>query len=77
MSAPSARLVIHGHGCNLYRVPAAAAAEPGAARVFLGNTISGLPVAITVTSLEWLDELESAIQVARAQFIVQAAKAAS
>ena len=72
--SPSAHLHIIGsaHNAPLYRTPAAALAiEPGQVTIILGNTISGLPVTLTVTSLEWLDDLEDAIQVARAQGVVQ------
>ena len=45
---------------------------PGTAAVILGRTIEGRPVVLVSPSLEWLDALESAIQVARAQGVVEA-----
>ena len=45
---------------------------PGTAAFILGWTVDLLPVVVVSPSLEWLDALEYAIQVARAQGIVQA-----
>lgn len=50
-------------------------AGPGAAAVILGWTPAGEPLFLTVTTIEWLDDLAEAIQVARAQGIVEAGMA--
>jgi hypothetical protein len=47
-------------------------AAPGEVSVILGTTMSGLPIIVTATSLEWLDDLEEAIREARAAGVVQA-----
>lgn len=73
---PSARMSIAGNGMNLYGIPRVVIAEPGEATIRLAVAPSGAPVDITTASLEWLDDLESAIQVARAQGIVEAGMAA-
>lgn len=77
MSAASARLYIAGHGMGVHRTPHAPddAGHPGHAVIELGVTPSGLPVILTASSAEWLDDLESAVQVARARLIVQRAPA--
>lgn len=60
-------------GGDLYGTPRAGQVPvPGTAAVILGITIDGLPVTLATTSIEWLDALESAIQVARAQGIAEA-----
>ena len=73
MTAPAARLSIGGlPAVGLYRTPWTEDAVPGQVTVFLGNTPSGLPVTLTVTSLQWLDDLEAAARAARAQGIIEA-----
>ncbi len=71
---PAARIDLgSGYSCNLYGVPAApAAAGPGKVTLVLGALPSGRPIAITVTSLQYLDDLESAVQMARARAVVEA-----
>ena len=75
MSAPSARLGM-GYGARsvgVHRTPVAApVTEPGKVTLILGTLPSGLPITLTVTSLEWLDDLESAIQAARAAGVIEA-----
>ncbi len=62
-----------GYSCNLYSVPAAPpVTAPGRIALVLGTMPSGRPLVVTVTSLEWLDDLESAVQMARARAIVEA-----
>lgn len=77
MSAPSAHLAIGGqYPSGLYRVPQVAEAQkPGEITIILGRTMSGLPVTLTITSLEWLDDLGAAVLVAVAQGIVEAGMA--
>jgi hypothetical protein len=54
--------------CPVYYTPqAAAVSEPGTVTVILGYTPSGRAVSLHVTSLAWLDDLESAVRAARAQ----------
>ena len=75
MSAPSARLDMGfgTRGVGVHRTPVAApVTEPGQVAIILGTLPSGLPVTLTVTSLEWLDDLESAIQAARAAGVIEA-----
>ena len=74
MSAPSARLQVGSpHSVGLYRIPAVSeVTEPGQVTLILGSTLSGLPVTLTITSLEWLDDLAEAVAIARARGIVQA-----
>jgi hypothetical protein len=74
MSAASARLDTGtGHPMGVHRTPAAApVTTPGEITIVLGTTPSGLPVTLAVTSLEWLDDLESAIRQARAAGVVEA-----
>lgn len=45
--------------------------NPGSTTIIIGYTPGGKPVTLTVTSIGWLDDLESAIQAARAAGIVQ------
>lgn len=77
MTAPSARLTTGPYeGGDLYWTPQAGQVPvPGTAAVILGYTVDGQPVILATTSIEWLDDLESAIQVARAQGIVEAGMA--
>jgi hypothetical protein len=70
---PSAAIAIGETGSGLYGSPVAAEdTVPGAAGVILGFTYSGLPVVLAVTSLEWLDDLEAAVRLARARGIISA-----
>jgi hypothetical protein len=55
----------------LLGAPVAVPPGPGAAGVILGWTGHGDPVYLQATSLEWLDDLESAVQVARAQGVIE------
>ena len=58
---------------DLYGEPRAGQVPvPGTAAIIIGRTIEGRPLVVVSPSLEWLDGLESAIQVARAQAIVEA-----
>jgi hypothetical protein len=78
VSAPPARVDLGGgYSCGLRGIPAAPAAADGTVTIVLGALPSGRPLVITVTSLEWLDDLESAVQVARARGVVEAGMARS
>lgn len=67
-----------GMAAGLYFTPVAAGdGPPGSAAVILGWTGMGKPVTLAAGSLEWLDDLEAAIQQARAQAIVAAELAAT
>jgi hypothetical protein len=58
---------------GLHGTPVAAQdTVPGAVGIILGFTPNSQPVIIGITSLEWLDDLEAAVQAARARGIVQA-----
>jgi hypothetical protein len=71
--APSARITIGADEADVYWTPQCGQIPvPGTAGVILGWTVDAQAVVLTCTSLEWLDDLESAIQIARAQGIVQA-----
>lgn len=71
--AAAARVDLYGYSCNLYPAPSALpVTSPGVVTLILGNLPSGRPLAVTVTSLEWLDDLESAVRAARARAIVEA-----
>ena len=74
ISAPSAHLETGRYGGgDLYGTPRPGQVPvPGTAAVILGHTIDGQAVILATTSLEWLDDLETAIQQARARGIVQA-----
>jgi hypothetical protein len=70
---PPARVDLGGgYFCGLYGIPAAPAAADGSVTIELGRLPSGRPLFITVTSLEWLDDLASALQVAQARAVVEA-----
>jgi hypothetical protein len=56
----------------LLGTPVTCPPEPGAASIILGWDRHGDPVILTATSIEWLDDLEAAVQAARAQGIVEA-----
>lgn len=77
-AAPSARITTGRHeGGDLYWTPQAGKVPvPGTAAVILGYTAAGQPVILATTSVGWLDDLEAAIRVARAQGIVEAGMAA-
>jgi hypothetical protein len=70
---PSARIGYGiSHRAGLYGTPAALpVTRRGEIRIALGQLPSGRTAELTVTSLEWLDDLESAIQAARAAAVVQ------
>jgi hypothetical protein len=55
-----------------YRPSVLPAHEPGHVTLVLGNLPSGREARIDVTDLAWLDALESAIQVARAEGVIEA-----
>ena len=60
--APSAVLRIGGGlGIALYLTPAAGDSAPGQAVTILGKTGAGNPVTLTVTSREWLEDLNTVI----------------
>ena len=62
-----------GYACSLYLAPAAApVTSPGRVTLILGQMPSGRPLQVTVTSLSWLDDMESAIQALRASAVVEA-----
>ena len=65
-----------GYYTGLYRKPVALPVAiddpPGQVTLILGELHSGHPARITVTDLAWLDQLESAIQAARAEGVVEA-----
>lgn len=73
-SATEARVDLGGgYECGLHGRPAARpVTQPGHVTVQFGLLPSGRPLTITVTRLEWLDDLESAIHVARAAGVVEA-----
>lgn len=73
-TAPAARISFGlREGGDLYETPQPGKVPvPGTAGIILGWTVDYQPVILAVTSLEWLDDLEEAIQRARAQGIVQA-----
>jgi excisionase family DNA binding protein len=52
--------------------PEAAPGTPGEAAVILGQNTAGGDIILAASSLEWLDDLESAIQAARARFVIAA-----
>jgi excisionase family DNA binding protein len=54
----------------LCKNPAAGDRAGGVITIILGVNTGGAPVALETGSLEWLDRLESAIQAARARFVV-------
>lgn len=71
--APSAHISIGADGGDLYWTPQAGQVPvPGTAAIILGWTVDGQAVTLATTSLAWLDDLESAVQLARAQGIVEA-----
>ncbi len=72
LDAP-ALISIGQDGCHLHGAPVAAPdTVPGAVGIILGFTCDGRPVILASESLEWLDDLEAAAQVARSRGIVQA-----
>ena len=71
--APCARITIGRDEADVYWTPQPGQVPvPGAAAVILGWTVDGQPVILATTSIAWLDDLEQAIQLARAQGIVEA-----
>ena len=56
--------------CKTPRLPDTAV--PGAAAIILGVNAAGGMITLETASLEWLDDVESAIQAARARFVVAA-----
>lgn len=72
-TAPSAHITVGPDGGDLYWTPTAGQVPvPGTAGIILGWTVDGQAVTLATTSLAWLDDLESAVRVARAQGIVEA-----
>ena len=70
---PSAALAVGDSSAALHGTPLAEqTAVPLAAGILLGRTCGGVPVRLAATSLEWLDDLEAAIQIARARGIIEA-----
>lgn len=62
-----------GYECGLRGRPSAQpVTRLGTVTVQLGLLPSGRPLTVAVTSLEWLDDLEFAIQAARAAGVVEA-----
>ena len=74
MSAASARVDLGaGYACSLHRKPMAMPVTgPGMVTLALGELPSGRLLTITVTDLAYLDLLESAIQAARAEGVIEA-----
>lgn len=72
-TAPAAYITVGPDGGDLYWTPTAGQVPvPGTAGIILGWTVDGQAVTLATTSLAWLDDLESAVRVARAQGIVEA-----
>ena len=74
MTATAARIDFGcGYWTGLYRKPMAMpAGTPGHITLVLAELHSGHAVLIDVTDLAWLDQLESAVQAARAAGVVEA-----
>ena len=63
-----------GFSTGVYLTPSAVdVAVAGEVTIMLGALPSGRPLTLTVTSLEWLDDLEEAVREAHAAGIVRAA----
>ena len=63
-----------GFSTGVYLTPSAVTVTaPGEVVIMLGALPSGRPLTLTVTSLEWLDDLEEAVREAHAAGIVRAA----
>lgn len=78
MTAPAAQMSIGSIsvGVGLYGTPRAGAVPvAGTVALLLGDTDEGRPVIVVAPSLEWLDQLESAIQVERARAVLEAGTA--
>jgi hypothetical protein len=61
-----------GFSVGVYLTPCASPVTgPGEVVITLGLLPSGRPLTLTVTSLEWLDDLTEAVQQARAAGIVE------
>jgi hypothetical protein len=75
VTAPAAARVDFGSGyyCGLHRTPRAMpVTEPGKVTLILGELPSGRPLLIEITDLAWLASLESAIQVAIGEGVIEA-----
>ena len=74
MTAPAARMDFGcGYFTGLYRVPRVMpVTEPGRVAMILAELHSGRPVRVEVTDLSWLVSLESAVQVAIGEGVVEA-----
>ena len=73
-SNPAARVDgTGGYSCGLYRTPRALpVTAPGKVTLVLGELPSGRPLLVEVTDLAWLEALESAIQVAIGEGVIEA-----
>lgn len=74
-NSASAHLAIgdgHGQRVPLNRTPVADVTAPGRPRLILGWSNGGAPIILHVCSLEWLDDLEDAIQAIRDRGRLQA-----
>lgn len=73
-SKPAARVTLgSGHSCGLHRTPRAMpVTAPGSVTLVLGELPSGSPLLVEVTDLAWLTGLESAVQVAIGEGVVEA-----
>ena len=74
MTAPAARVDLgSGYHCALTRSPRAMpVTAPGKVTLILGELPSGRPLLVEITDLAWLTSLESAIQVAIGEGVVEA-----
>lgn len=74
MTAASAVLRVGSHApVPLLGTPAVSADyRPGEVTIILGYTRDGLPVTLTIASLEWDEDLEDACRVAFAGGVIQA-----
>ena len=62
-----------GYSCGLYRTPRAMPVTvPGKVTLVLGELPSGRPLLVEVTDLAWLAALESAVQVAIGEGVIEA-----
>lgn len=66
----SAHLIAGAHSMPCLLAPVAGDPTPTGIEIILGATPKGAPIKIKA-SIRWLDDLESAIQVARAAAIIQ------
>lgn len=74
MTAPQARVDFgSGYSCGLHRTPRAMpVTAPGKVTLHLGELPSGRPLLVEVTDLAWLTALESAVQVAIGEGVIEA-----